>query len=193
MIIAMLSVGAGTRRIVDIPSRAGRDVPPEARLKLMLPGTVFTPAGFFLYGWTVHADTHWIWPILGTTFIGFGLLSAFVCLISPSLLPRLPSSCSTQFSPLNLPLFLLKFYQLPVIQYLVDAFPIHAASAVAANTVLRSLVGAVFPLVGPHMFAKLGQGWGASLLAFVSLAMVPVPLGFIRWGGWMRERFVVRL
>lgn len=78
MILAMLSVGAGTRLVVDKPSRAGKTIPPEARLKLMLPGSVCTPIGFFMYGWTVDADAHWIWPIIGTTFVGFGLLSAFV-------------------------------------------------------------------------------------------------------------------
>lgn len=44
--------------------------------------------------------------------------------------------------------------------YLVDAFTIHAASAMAANTVLRSIFGAVLPLCGLKMYAKLGLGWG---------------------------------
>lgn len=32
----------------------------------------FTPVGLFWYGWSVTADTHWIVPIIGTSFIGFG-------------------------------------------------------------------------------------------------------------------------
>ncbi|KAF5587008.1 beta-glucosidase K [Fusarium subglutinans] len=43
--------------------------------------------------------------------------------------------------------------------YLVDAFPTYAASATAANTVLRSVGGALLPLAGPKMFHAIGQGW----------------------------------
>ncbi|KAL5444090.1 hypothetical protein PMIN07_010435 [Paraphaeosphaeria minitans] len=60
--------------------------------------------------------------------------------------------------------------------YLVDAFTVHAASAIAANTVLRSLFGAFLPLAGLDMFAALGLGWGNSLLGFIALALIPVPL-----------------
>lgn len=43
--------------------------------------------------------------------------------------------------------------------YLVDAFTKHAASAIAANTVLRSLMGAFLPLAGPSLYKALGYGW----------------------------------
>jgi multidrug resistance protein len=66
--------------------------------------------------------------------------------------------------------------------YLVDAFTIHAASAIAANTVLRSIFGAFLPLAGLDMFDKLGLGWGNSLLGFIALALVPVPV-FFRYRG----------
>ncbi|PNY23174.1 transporter [Tolypocladium capitatum] len=72
--------------------------------------------------------------------------------------------------------------------YLVDAFEVFAASAVAASTVLRSLGGAVLPLAGGQMFATLGLGWGGSLLAFIALAMVPVPIIFFRYGERIREK-----
>jgi len=35
--------------------------------------------------------------------------------------------------------------------YLVDTYTLYAASALAANTVLRSVFGAVFPLFGLEM------------------------------------------
>jgi MFS family permease len=66
--------------------------------------------------------------------------------------------------------------------YLVDAFTIHAASAIAANTVLRSIFGAFLPLAGLDMFDKLGLGWGNSLLGFIALALIPVPI-FFRYRG----------
>jgi len=70
--------------------------------------------------------------------------------------------------------------------YLVDAFTIYAASAIAANTVLRSLFGCLLPLAGPKMYAALGLGWGNSLLAFIALALTPVPWVFIKYGERIR-------
>lgn len=58
--------------------------------------------------------------------------------------------------------------------YLVDAFTVHAASVTAANTVLRSLLGALLPLCALSMYDKIGLGWGNSLLGFIALALVPV-------------------
>jgi hypothetical protein len=40
---------------------------------------------------------------------------------------------------------------MPITTYLIDAFQLYAASALAANTVLRSLAGALLPLAGPSM------------------------------------------
>ncbi|OJJ50917.1 hypothetical protein ASPZODRAFT_138042 [Penicilliopsis zonata CBS 506.65] len=71
--------------------------------------------------------------------------------------------------------------------YLVDAYPVYAASATAASTVFRSLVGALLPLAGNPMYAALGLGWGTSLLAFIALVMVPVPLFFYRYGEKIRK------
>ncbi|CAK7217401.1 hypothetical protein SCUCBS95973_003138 [Sporothrix curviconia] len=59
--------------------------------------------------------------------------------------------------------------------YLVDAFTRHAASATAANAVLRSILGAVLPLCGLNLYNKLGLGWGNTLLAGIELLMAPVP------------------
>jgi hypothetical protein len=42
--------------------------------------------------------------------------------------------------------------------YLVDCFTTFAASAMAANTVLRSIVGAVLPMAGPSLYNNLGYG-----------------------------------
>jgi hypothetical protein len=48
--------------------------------------------------------------------------------------------------------------QMPACAYLIDVFTLHAASAMAANTVLRSLVAAVLPLAGLDMYRTLGYG-----------------------------------
>ena len=70
--------------------------------------------------------------------------------------------------------------------YLVDCFLRYAASVTAANTIMRSLVGALLPLAGQPLYKKLGLGWGNSLLAFIALAMSPLPLVFLKYGGRLR-------
>ncbi|KAI5291980.1 hypothetical protein KEM55_008183 [Ascosphaera atra] len=74
-----------------------------------------------------------------------------------------------------------------IVAYVIDSFPEHAASASAAITFARSMVGAVLPLAGPAMFKRLGLGWGNSVLGFLSLLFVPIPFVFYRYGERMRE------
>ncbi|OBR16268.1 Fluconazole resistance protein [Colletotrichum higginsianum IMI 349063] len=71
--------------------------------------------------------------------------------------------------------------------YLVDAFTEYAASAMAANTVTRSLVGAFLPLAGEELYRQLGLGWGNSLLGFIALAMIPIPVVFYKYGQAIRQ------
>ena len=82
---------------------------------------------------------------------------------------------------------------MPATTYLVDVFTKHAASAMAANTVLRSVVAAILPLAGPPLYRKLGYGWGNSLLGFLSLLMIPIPFLFLRYGEHIRTRYPVKL
>ncbi|RMZ73939.1 Major facilitator superfamily domain general substrate transporter [Pyrenophora seminiperda CCB06] len=70
--------------------------------------------------------------------------------------------------------------------YLLDAFTVHAASAMAANTILRSAFGAFLPLAGRDMYNSLGLGWGNSLLGFLALAVIPVPILFRIYGERIR-------
>lgn len=82
---------------------------------------------------------------------------------------------------------------MPASTYLVDVFTVHAASAMAASTVLRSLMGALVPLSSARMYAAMGYGWGNSLLGFVGFAMVPIPFLFLRYGEKIRARSTVKL
>lgn len=72
--------------------------------------------------------------------------------------------------------------------YLVDAYVEFAASAIAASTVFRALLGALLPLAGRKMYSTLGLGWGTSLLAFIAVAMIPVPVVFYKRGERIRQR-----
>ncbi|GLA18148.1 hypothetical protein AnigIFM62618_005303 [Aspergillus niger] len=77
---------------------------------------------------------------------------------------------------------------LSVVNYLIDSYTIFAASVLAANTVLRSLFGAAFPLFTSYMFNSWGIHWASSLPAFLALACVPFPFLFYRYGAAIRRR-----
>ncbi|CAI7591056.1 unnamed protein product [Penicillium palitans] len=77
--------------------------------------------------------------------------------------------------------------------YLVDAYTEYAASAIAATTVLRSIIGAVLPLAGGPMYKTLVLGWGNSVLAFIALAMCPLPFLLYRFGERIRKKSFVTL
>jgi DHA1 family multidrug resistance protein-like MFS transporter len=72
------------------------------------------------------------------------------------------------------------------LNYLVDAYLMFAASAIAANTFLRSLCGAGFPLFATYMFEGMGIQWASTLLGCVALLLVPVPIWFYSRGDKIR-------
>ena len=82
---------------------------------------------------------------------------------------------------------------IPIQTYLIDAFPLYSASAVAALTVSRSLLGALLPLAGPKLYYSLGLGWGNSLLGFMALLMIPAPYYLWKFGGAIRKTRQIRL
>lgn len=82
---------------------------------------------------------------------------------------------------------------LPVQTYLIDAFELYAASASAANTVLRSLIGAFLPLAGPSLYSALGQGWGNSVLGFIALAFTPMVWIILKYGERIRKAYPVNV
>ncbi|KAJ5662666.1 hypothetical protein N7462_011592 [Penicillium macrosclerotiorum] len=65
-----------------------------------------------------------------------------------------------------------------IFTFLVDAYPTFAASALAANSFMRSSFGGIFPLFGIQMYNNLGFHWATSLLAFLTLVMTPFPTNF---------------
>jgi hypothetical protein len=96
---------------------------PEGRLKPMAWVMPAVPVGIFWYGWAAEKRTHWIVPVISTSFFGIGLL----------------------------------WVLMPTQLYMVDAFgPEVAASALAANLILRLLFAAFVPLAAPSLYADLG-------------------------------------
>lgn len=138
----------------------GRDGAPERRLILMMAFGFCVPGGMFWYGWAADRSVQWAVPIIGTVFIGMGILIL---------------SSSAQL-------------------YIMDIFgPQAAASSLAALTLVRNASGAFLPLAADPLYKRLGLGWGNSVLAFITLAFTPVPFAFYKYGGWLREKFPLKL
>ncbi|KAG9317591.1 major facilitator superfamily domain-containing protein [Chiua virens] len=77
---------------------------------------------------------------------------------------------------------------LPIQLYLVDTFT-YSASALAAASVFRSLLGFIFPLFGEQMYARLGYGGGNSLLAGLAIVIgIPFPVWIYYYGERIRAR-----
>lgn len=77
---------------------------------------------------------------------------------------------------------------LQALNYLVDAYLMFAASAIAGNTFLRSLCGAGFPLFSVYMFEGMGIQWASTLLGCVAAVLVPIPVVFYLYGHRIRAR-----
>ncbi|KAK3946341.1 major facilitator superfamily domain-containing protein [Diplogelasinospora grovesii] len=77
---------------------------------------------------------------------------------------------------------------LQALNYLVDAYLMFAASAIAGNTFLRSLAGAGFPLFSSYMFDGMGIQWASTLLGCVAAALVPIPVIFYLYGHRIRAK-----
>lgn len=71
--------------------------------------------------------------------------------------------------------------------YIVDVYKWYANSAIAANTLLRSGAGAGFPMFAAAMYHNLGVPWATSLLGFLAVALIPVPILFYVYGHKIRK------
>jgi len=76
---------------------------------------------------------------------------------------------------------------LQALNYLVDAYLMFAASAIAGNTFMRSLAGAGFPLFARQMFQGMGIQWASTLLGCVALVLAPIPFIFYKYGAKIRS------
>lgn len=75
--------------------------------------------------------------------------------------------------------------------YLMDTYGAkYAASAMAANGILRYSFGAAFPLFITQMYERLGIAWATSLLGFVSLGLLPIPFVLYKYGPALRARSI---
>lgn len=72
------------------------------------------------------------------------------------------------------------------LNYIIDVYMMYANSAIAANTLIRSTLGGAFPLFATQMYHKLGVNWASSVLGFITIAMIPIPVLFFFYGAKIR-------
>ncbi|KAL7283861.1 hypothetical protein ACG7TL_003301 [Trametes sanguinea] len=137
----------------------GGHADPEDRLVGMMIGCWFIPIGMFIFGWTSPPA---VMPG-GGNWVG-------------------PCSAGIPFG------FGMVVLYFSANAYIIDAFPGYVASALAAKIVIRSGLGAATPLFITAMFHNLGNGWAASVWAFISLALIPIPFCFYKYGKWIRSK-----
>lgn len=75
-----------------------------------------------------------------------------------------------------------------IFTFLVEAFPLYAASALAANSFARSSFAGAFPLFGRQMYNTLNPHWATTLLACLTLVMAPFPYLFYVYGKRLRAK-----
>lgn len=77
--IGLFVLGAISDRLQQRLTTSNGGVPkPEYRLPPMFVGSWLIPVALFWYGWTAEKKDAWILPIIGTAFLGIGMIIAFV-------------------------------------------------------------------------------------------------------------------
>ncbi|KAI0808175.1 MFS general substrate transporter [Fomes fomentarius] len=118
----------------------------------------------------------WAAPIFALSFFWFGWTSYPSVSYWAPLMAGVPLGCSIVF------LFLGLF------NYLIDAYLFVAASALSANTVIRSLFGAGFPLFASQMFTTLNPRWASTLLGLLAIVFGPIPYILRYYGHHLRKK-----
>jgi hypothetical protein len=76
---------------------------------------------------------------------------------------------------------------IPVMAYVVDAFGLFSASAMTGIIVTRCLMSTFMPLTTAPLVAKMGYGWGFTVLAGFMLLLAPIPMVMLRYGAHWRK------
>ncbi|CZR50320.1 related to fluconazole resistance protein [Phialocephala subalpina] len=77
---------------------------------------------------------------------------------------------------------------LQLLNYIIDAYLMFAASAIAGNTFLRSSFAAIFPLFARYMYDGIGINYGQTLIGGVAAVLVPLPFLFYFFGKKIRAK-----
>ena len=137
----------------------GDTITPEVFLPVAIAGSLLMPIGIFIFGWSANPQHHWMGPIMGAAVFCTGAFLVFQTLFN----------------------------------YMAMSFPRYMASVFAGNDLFRSVIAGCFPLFGSALFNNLAikkfpVAWGSSVLGFISLGMVAIPVTFALLGPKIRAR-----
>ena len=77
-ILSLITIGAyADRHLAAMYARCGCRKP-EYRLPPSVLGSFILPAAIFWYGWALEAGTHWLVPIVATTFVALGAVYSYM-------------------------------------------------------------------------------------------------------------------
>ncbi|KAL9127990.1 MAG: hypothetical protein Q9217_003251 [Psora testacea] len=150
-------------------------VPPEAMVSIVCIAAVLVPVGELWFAWTCVPPVHWIVPILAGIPFGAGNTAVFI--YASNYLAH--SYGSRVFSQIILQ---------PTCSTQMLIIPVYAASAMAGNSVIRSLLGGTLPLAGPAMYSTLNPHWAGTLLGLIQVAIIPIPVVFYKYGHRIRMK-----
>lgn len=106
--------------------------------------------GSLWLGWSSEYEgAPWYVPALSGVLIGAGIILIFSSVFGAFVLPL--ARLNKRLTNFRLGYF-LSAYQ----SYLIDTYMMYAASASAGNTIIRSAVGAAYPLSTVQMYHKVG-------------------------------------
>ncbi|KAI6822746.1 MFS general substrate transporter [Hortaea werneckii] len=165
------------RNYTRLVSNNGGVSEPEYRLPPTILGAMIVPISLFGFAWTTYPWVHWIAPIIFSGLFGLGNIFCFSGIFVSA------ASSLTRWQQDATPVPELTLQRKT---FLVECYPLYAASALAANSFARSSFAAAFPLFGVQMYNTLGYQWASSLLAFIALAMTPFPILFFQYGKRLR-------
>ncbi|KAL2857218.1 major facilitator superfamily domain-containing protein [Aspergillus pseudoustus] len=74
----------------------------------------------------------------------------------------------------------MQIQDMPLTAYVMEAYPEHVSSAMAASQFMRSLTAFLFPLFAPSMYDVMGYGWGNSTVAFITI-LIGVAGPWVLW------------
>lgn len=72
--------------------------------------------------------------------------------------------------------------------YLIDSYETFAASALTFVTLTRYLIAGGMTVVGVPFYKNMGPHWTLTILASISILMVPIPYVFYKYGHIMRHK-----
>eukprot|EP01113_Clastostelium_recurvatum_P018047 TRINITY_DN2129_c0_g1_i2.p1 TRINITY_DN2129_c0_g1~~TRINITY_DN2129_c0_g1_i2.p1 ORF type:complete len:458 (-),score=38.01 TRINITY_DN2129_c0_g1_i2:7-1380(-) len=82
----------------------------------------------------------------------------------------------------------LYYLYLAIFNYMADSYHRYASSAMAAQSLLRNVFGAVFPLFTVQLYDRVGVNWASTLIASLATIMIVVPFFLYFKGAALRAK-----